>query len=406
MKKNVILSLFIIFYGCNTPTAQKTEVIKKMTEEVYYLSSDMLEGRATGSQAEKKAANYISEKFKSYGLIPKGTSGYFQYFETPIKKNPHSEEIKKNIEGINVIGYIDHGKKETIIIGAHYDHIGFGEFGSRYDGENEIHNGADDNASGVSILLNLASSLNKIPKYNYLFIAFSGEEHGLFGSSYYAKNPTIDLTKVRFMMNFDMVGRLRADNTLAINGIGTSNKWKKLINISNKFNFNLKTTDSGIGPSDHTSFYLQDIPSIHFFTGQHEDYHKPSDDADKINFDGMYEVYSYVKEIIKQSSYINEFDFQETKSESDVMPSFKVTLGVMPDYMFDGEGMRIDGISKGKTAAKFGFKKGDIVVKMGELEITNMKSYMLALSKFEKGDSIIVVVNRANQSFNLPTVFQ
>ena len=151
---------------------------------------------------------------------------------------------------------------------------------------------------------------------------------------------------------------------------------------------------------------MQDIPSIHFFTGQHEDYHKPSDDADKINFDGMYEVYNYVKEIIKQSSYINEFDFQETKSESDVMPSFKVTLGVMPDYMFEGEGMRIDGISKGKTAAKFGFKKGDIVVKMGELEITDMKSYMLALSKFEKGDSIIVIVNRANQSFNLPTVFQ
>ena len=189
--------------------------------------------------------------------------------------------------------------------------------------QKEVHNGADDNASGVSILINLAQGLNEITNYNYLFIAFSGEEHGLFGSSYYAKNPTINLEKVRFMINFDMVGRLNNENTLVINGIGTSNKWIDLINNANKFDFKLKTTESGIGGSDHTSFYLQNIPAIHFFTGQHGDYHKPSDDVEKINFEGMYTIYEYAKNIIIQSTEIEEFTFQETKSEQKSTPDFK-----------------------------------------------------------------------------------
>ena len=377
-----------------------------MINEVTYLSSDKLEGRETGTEGELLAAKYISTKFEEYGLIRKGTDGFFQKFEASIKENPHSNTIKRKIEATNVVAYKDNQAKETIIIGAHYDHIGYGNFGSLYDGENEIHNGADDNASGVSIMMNLAKSLNKHNKYNYLYIGFSGEEYGLFGSSYYAKNPTIDLEKVRFMINFDMVGRLNNDKTLAINGIGTSSYWDQLINNSNTFDFKLKTTESGIGPSDHTSFYLQDIPSIHFFTGQHEDYHKPSDDVEKINFEGMYEVFKYVENIIVSSSEIKEFDFVQTKSDSTTTPMFKVTLGVMPDYMFDGEGMRIDGISKGKTAEKYGFLKGDIVIKMGDLEVVDMMGYMKGLSMYEKGDSTTVKVLRDKSKINIPIIFQ
>ena len=264
----------------------------------------------------------------------------------------------------------------------------------------------DDNASGVSIMLNLAKSLNKVKDYNYLFIGFSGEEHGLFGSSHYAKNPTIDLENVRFMINFDMVGRLNTEKTLAINGIGTSSYWDQLINNSNTFDFKLKTTESGIGPSDHTSFYLQDIPSIHFFTGQHEDYHKPSDDVEKINFEGMYEVYKYVESIIISSTEIENFDFVETKSDSTTSPRFSVTLGVMPDYMFDGEGMRIDGVSKEKTAEKYGILKGDIVIKMGDLEVKDMMGYMKGLSMYEKGDSTTVQVKREKKTLDIPIIFQ
>ena len=377
-----------------------------MIDEVTYLASDELEGRETGTDSEKLAADYISSKFNEYNLIEKGTQGYLQYFDATIKENPHTQTIKKKIKGINVVGYIDNSQDETVIIGAHYDHLGYGHFGSLYDGEKEVHNGADDNASGVSIMINLAKTLNKIKEYNYLFIAFSGEEHGLFGSSFYAKNPTIDLKDVRFMINFDMVGRLNEDKTLAINGIGTSSYWDELINDANIYNFKLKTTESGIGPSDHTSFYLQDIPSIHFFTGQHEDYHKPSDDVEKINFEGMFEIYNYVKNIISSSTKIENFDFVQTKSDSTTTPRFNVTLGVMPDYLFDGEGMRIDGISKGKTAEKFDILKGDIVIKIGDVEVPDMIGYMEGLSKFEKGDSAVVKIKRGEETISKSIVFQ
>ena len=405
MKKTIFYILFLSICSCNID-ADKDLIINKMIEEVTYLSSDSLEGRATGSDGEKLAADFIQLKFKEYGLLERGTDGYLQSFEALIKENPHTNTIKEEITGTNVVGYIDNKQEETIIIGAHYDHLGYGDFGSLHTGERAIHNGADDNSSGVSILLNLAYSLKKNLEYNYLFIAFSGEEHGLYGSSYYAKNPTIDLNSSRFMLNFDMVGRLNEDKTLAINGIGTSNAWADLIEKSNTTDFKLTTTASGIGPSDHTSFYLQDVPVLHFFTGQHEDYHKPSDDVEKINFEGMYSIFKYAETIIQNSTEIEDFDFVETKSESTTSPSFKVTLGVMPDYLYSGEGMRIDGISKGRTAEKYGIQKGDIVIKIGEIEVPDMMGYMTGLSKHEKGDSTIVVVNRNNKKMKFPIVFQ
>ena len=406
MKNRIIFALFLVFSSSLIVAQEKQVIISKMTEEVTYLASDKLEGRATGTASEELAARYIASKFKEYGVSPKGEDDYFQYFEAKLKENPHSQKIKKEITGINVVGYIDNHEKETIIIGAHYDHLGYGEFGSLYDGEKEIHNGADDNASGVSIMVNLAKSLRGITDYNYLFIAFSGEEHGLFGSSYYAKNPTINLDEARFMINFDMVGRLNKERILAINGVGTSNQWRDLVNEANRFDLKLKMTESGIGPSDHTSFYLQNIPAIHFFTGQHEDYHKPSDDIEKINFYGMHTIYEYVQEIIIKSVAIKEFSFQETKSDTSITPKFKVTLGVMPDYLFDGKGMRIDGISKGKTAEKFGILKGDVVLKMGKFDVNDMMSYMHALSQFNKGDSTVVKLDRDAKMTEVEIIFQ
>ncbi len=403
-KKNLYIFFFIILYSCS---ANKKElIVDRMKNEVNYLSSDELMGRKTGTEHEKIAARYIANIFKKYDLSPKGDSGFFQNFNAKIRSNPHSDSISKKITGVNVIGYLNNNSKETIIIGAHYDHIGYGDFGSLHDGESEIHNGADDNASGVSIMINLVKELNKYDHYNYLFIAFSGEEYGLFGSSYYAKNPTIELENVKFMLNFDMVGRLNKENQLAINGVGTSTYWQALLDSSNSFDFDLKLSSSGSGGSDHTSFYLQNIPVLHFFTGQHEDYHKPSDDADKINFEGMYKILIYVKSIIINSQEITDFDFKETASDESRPPKFSVTLGVMPDYLFDGEGMRIDGVSKNKTASKYGIKKGDIVITMGEFEIVDMMSYMKALSRFNKGDSTRIGLNRDNKIIELDVVFQ
>ena len=229
--------------------------------------------------------------------------------------------------------------------------------------EKQIHNGADDNASGVALMINLIPDLINYKYYNYLFIAFSGEELGLYGSTYFTKYPTIDLSKVRYMLNFDMVGRLNNQRTLLVNGVGTSSKWEKLVEQSNIYNFELKTTPSGFGASDHTPFYNRKIPVLHFFTGQHEDYHKPSDDIDKINFEGIYDISLYVLEIIKNSFDISDFDYIETKSSSNESPRFSVTLGIMPDYLSEEEGLRIDGVSKDKLADRVGILSDDIIIR-------------------------------------------
>ena len=310
--KNTLLCFFIITLSHYSFSQEKEIILDKMKKNVSYLASDKLEGRKTGTRGEKRAAKYIAQQFETHNLIEKGSQKYHQKFKGKLQHHHDQSSLKKEIEGFNVIGFCDNQQNETIIIGAHYDHLGKGGKGSLSIEKNKIHNGADDNASGVSVLINLIDTLCNNKSYNYLFVAFSGEEDGLLGSSYFVKNPTIDLQNVRFMLNFDMVGRLNDNKELAINGVGTSKRWEDLLNKGNTFNLKLILSNSGVGPSDHTPFYLQDIPVLHFFTGQHEDYHKPTDDIEKINFEGMYTIMSYVLNIIEESSQIAYFDFQET----------------------------------------------------------------------------------------------
>jgi hypothetical protein len=345
------------------------------------------------------------------GLEPAGNAGtYFQTFSFRPKTDPH-QEIQytvtgdSTITGTNVIGLLDNRATTTVVIGAHYDHLGLGGQGSLYRGEAAVHNGADDNASGVALLLKLAGELQK--KYkgnNYLFIAFSGEEMGLLGSNYFTKNPTLNIADVNYMVNMDMVGRLRKDSTLSVSGTGTSPIWNQVLNASNS-GFKLVLKESGIGPSDHTSFYLQDIPVLHFFTGQHEDYHKPSDDAEKLNFEGMEMISDYILAVIGELDDDGELSFKKTKNESEEVPRFKVALGVIPDYLFDGKGMRIDGISEDKPAQKAGLRKGDVVIRMGDSVVVDMMSYMKALSVFDKGDNTTVVVDREGKKIEVAIVF-
>ena len=209
------------------------------------------------------------------------------------------------------------------------------------------------------------------------------------------------------MINFDMVGRLNDNKDLAINGVGTSTHWSALLNaINEEYQFQLILSESGVGPSDHSSFYYQNVPAIHFFTGQHVDYHKPTDDSNKINYKGIQDLLCFVKDMIQNSSSIEHFDFQETQNNTNNTPSFSVTLGVMPDYLFAGKGMRIDGVSKDKTAFKAGVIKGDIVVKMGNIDVVDMMTYMEALSLFKKGDTTSMQVVRSGQLIDLNVIFQ
>ncbi len=308
---------------------------------------------------------------------------------------------EEKITARNVMGYVNNDASHTIIIGAHYDHLGYGGSSSLYrGGEPEIHNGADDNASGTAGLLELAYNLSQrkseFTDHNYLFIAFSGEEMGLLGSSYYVKNQAIPRENVACMLNMDMIGRLE-ENRLAVSGVGTSPIWEDVLLNGKCGNVQLKTSESGIGPSDHTSFYYQEIPVLHFFTGTHSDYHKPTDDFEKINIDGEVQVLSLIINVINRLGESGPPDFTPTKEETMAAPRFTVTLGVMPDYMFEGSGMRIDGVTEGKPASKAGMQAGDVVIRMGEFKVEDMMSYMRALGSFKKGDKTEVTFKRGEE---------
>lgn len=321
----------------------------------------------------------------------------------------HTDIIREEKTGHNVIGYMGNGKPYTVVIGAHYDHLGMGGEGSLYRGEPAIHNGADDNASGVAVLLQLAADLRNMPNAknnNYLFMAFSGEEKGLYGSNAWTKNPTLPIDSLTYMINMDMVGRLDSASNLAINSIGTSPSWPGITKLK-VGGLNIKTTEGGVGPSDHTSFYLQGVPAIHFFTGSEPDYHKPSDDAAKLDYPGMLRIARYIEAVITTLNDSTKLTFTKTAdTDTSKAPRFSVTLGVVPDYMYDGRGLRIDGVDDGKTASVAGLKKGDIVIKMGDFEVPDMMGYMKALGMFKKGDKTQVTVLRDGKEVKAEVKFQ
>ncbi len=320
--------------------------------------------------------------------------------EQPKKIRAVIQQTRPTKTGYNVLGYIDNGVENTIVIGGHYDHLGFGDFGSLYSGEKAIHNGADDNASGIALIIELARYLKKQKnqKNNYLFACFSGEEMGLYGSNSFIKYPTIKIENINYMLNFDMVGRLdKQDPQLAINGFGSSPQWTILDSI-NINNIQYKKGDSGIGPSDHTPFYLKDIPVLHFFSGAHADYHKPSDDEHKINYEGLFAIQQIVSNLIENLNDTEKLSFTKTKETSKSSPRFSVGLGIIPDYLFDKEkGVRIDGVVDGKVAAKAALEAGDIIIQLGDTEVTDLQSYMVGLSQYEKGDTTEVVVKRGQK---------
>lgn len=298
-------------------------------------------------------------------------------------------------DGYNVIGYIHNNKRKTVVLGAHYDHLGMGGENSLYKGPAAIHNGADDNGSGTTLLLEAMRyyAQRQDTNYNYLIQFYSAEELGLIGSKYWANNPTFPLKEVEYMINSDMVGRLR-DNRLQLSGTGTAVEWDEILDTP-IHGLDIKKDPAGVGPSDQTSFYYKDLPVLHLFTGTHDDYHKPTDDADKINYKGMAKLASLIYTITARTAYYENVTFQKTtSSEQKTTPNFSVTLGVVPDYLFGGPGLRIDGATEGRPAANAGLKAGDVIMKIGAIAIDDIYAYMTALGAFKKGDTTALVYVR------------
>lgn len=385
-------------------TWAQTPSIPNLKKHITVLASDSLNGRAPGQNGEKWARDYIIKQIVPMGLLPMGDDGYHQNFTYKASLNPHDTIGRgEELNGTNVLAFLDRKSDKTIVLGAHYDHLGDDGRGSSLDAnpQGKIHNGADDNASGSAGLMELArliSSQKLLKNYNVLFAWFSAEEAGLIGSKYLTNHFPLKWETVKMMVNLDMIGRLN-DSTRALTmmGMGTSPLFGKVLNECNSYNFNLVMDSSGTGPSDHTSFYLKNIPVLAFFTGTHSDYHKPGDDVEKINFSGESAVLSFVLKVLSRCAAEKEIPFSPTKTKANNAASFKVTMGVMPDYSFSGPGLRMDGVTDGKPAAKAGFKAGDIILKIENYDVKDIYSYMEILGKFKKGDKPFVSVKRGQE---------
>ena len=330
----------------------------------------------------------------------------FVFNNVSVKLSTDVEEV--NLPDRNVAGYIEGTdpvlKNEYIVIGAHYDHLGMGIEGSLYKGKEEkIHHGADDNASGTSGVLELAEKLASVRnqlKRSIIFITFSGEELGLIGSNYFVNNLPLPAEKIVTMINLDMVGRLR-EKALTVYGTGTSSGWKDLLNKYNKYQFKLAFNDEGFGPSDHSSFYGKGIPVLFFFTGVHEDYHRPTDEARFINSAGEDSVLHYVYDLTEvidtmavKPDYL-KVPRKETSGE------WKVYAGTVPDMSNTSEGFKLSGVSPGGPAEKAGLKGGDTMLKFGDREINNIYDFVYALQDHVPGDVVKVIVKRGTEKLTL-----
>jgi aminopeptidase YwaD len=326
-----------------------------------------------------------------------------------------SDVVQKKAMTQNVIGMIEGTdpvlKGEYIVIGGHYDHLGFGGAGSgsRMPDTVAIHNGADDNASGTALVIELAGKLASVKsqlKRSIIFISFTGEEMGLLGSKYFVDHPVVDLKKIRAMFNFDMVGRYdKEKKSISVSGTGTSLEGDSILRMYEKdLPFTVTHSPEGFGPSDHASFYSNNIPVFFYTTGTHMDYHTPFDDADKIDYDAEKIIGDYAVNTIL---YIDNMPHDLTFHESGKKESYnrgdgrrlKVTLGIMPDFAgTETKGLRVDGVTKGGPADHGGMKKGDIITAINGMKVGNIYEYMSRLGKLKQGSTISVEVLREGKT--------
>lgn len=411
-----LVNLFLFFVFMSGLLSCSPQPVPDLTDEdflskhIEFLASEEMQGRLAGSIYEAKASNYISDQFLLYGLIPTGDDEtYLQQF---ILSGPMAEMLgAENTISRNVTGSIPGSRypERVIVIGAHYDGQGTGgAISMDHDGEPYIHPSADDNASGTAGLLYLARYFSMYrPDLTVQLAAFSGEEMGLLGSSYFVAHMDGLKDNIIAMINLDMIGRLSEGN-LNLFGTGSANIWNDLLDEIEQDSLPINRVETGAGSSDHVPFYYAGIPVLHYFTGNHEDYHRPSDTPDKIDIQGLITVLNHVKIVIEKLAELepDQIEFTGKRNpQPGIMSGDRVTLGVMPDYSFSGEGFRIDGVRDGQPAGLAGLMPGDIIFNMGGVVISDIYTYMEALNKFETGQQIVIRVNRDGKELDFTITF-
>ena len=379
-------------------------------DDIRLLSDDRLGGRMTGSEGADSAAAYIAHRFGAVGLQP-AAGGWYQVFtvakEAPVAQHAHVGGLR----GRNVIGLLPGRdpvlRNETVVVGAHYDHLGLGGFGSLdADSTGRVHNGADDNASGTAMLIRLAERLaQNPPARTVLFIAFSGEELGLLGSAHYVKHPIYPLSSTLAMVNLDMVGRLR-NRRLIVYGTATAREFPALVDSLNwHAGFDLKAQGDGYGPSDQSSFYAAGKPVLHIFTDLHEDYHRTTDDWDKINLEGFDQVAEFTLGLVTAlANRPDRLTPQEVKPPQHsagagpaVTPGYGAYLGTIPDMTDNPGGVRLVGVRAGSPAEKAGLRGDDIITRIGDMDVGDLQAMTDALRSHKPGDVVDIVIRRGGQ---------
>ena len=411
----LILASRLVLQGPDTlsPAAHRALV------DLSYLAADAREGRGVGTRGLAEAGQYLAAAFKQIGLAPGGAAGsYFQTFtiapDAPAAA--HANAGGKTIR--NVIGVLrgrDRARRgQVLVIGAHYDHLGSGGFGALDDPDSTgiVHNGADDNASGTTALLEVARRLvsRRLPR-TVLFIAFSGEELGSLGSDYFVKHPTVPIDSVYAMLNMDMVGRLR-DAKLIASGAATATEFPALLDSLNHAgggdpHFDLRASGDGWGPSDHASFYGAKRPVLHFFTDLHGDYHRSTDDWDKINVVGLEQVADFVAATAtalatrpEPLSFVNAPPPQIAAGGS----GYGAYLGTVPDMSGSPGGVRITGTRSVFPAEMAGVTAGDIITAIGAKTVANLYDMTDALRSHQPGDTVVIVAKRDTTELRLTAV--
>lgn len=422
MRSLIFLILFLIgcssnssnFLDFTTPKKTQSETtVEDFKLRVGYLASDKLGGRSPGSKGDKLAKEYMVNLFQK-----SSSSVDVQDFEVIINRRTQETALTHNVIGV-LPGNDPLLQNEYVIIGGHYDTTANPPKGRKLFFDN-INNGADDNASGTAMVLELFEkyAATKNHKRTLVFILFGGEELGLLGSKFYAENPTVDLEKVQLMVNLDMIGRLDENKNVYIGGVPTANGLSETLKpFFDQSELNVTSyehTASGVrslfSRSDHYNFYRKDIPSLFFFTGIHKDYHTPRDEADLVNYEGLKLISDLAEQVIDNAANRNDrLEFKalpKLEEESERTPArMKVSFGVMPDYAYQGSGLKIDAVLDNRPAKNSGMKDGDVIIKIQNIVVGDIYKYMEILSKIEPGSKAQATILRNDEEITIDVQF-